>query len=62
MRPFAPRALARFGEAHPISKNVLAFQTLCRFDQQSLLLRSKGAPDMGEMVIDLFFADPEGHG
>jgi hypothetical protein len=62
MRPFAPRALARFGQAHPITKNVPAFQALGSFDQQSLLLENKGALDMREVVIDLSFADSEGHG
>jgi hypothetical protein len=62
MRAFAPRALAWFGQAQPITKNVLAFQALSRFDHKSFLLRGKGALDVRKVIVHLFFTDSEGHG
>ena len=62
MGPFAARALAGFSKPGPVSKNILAFQTLCGLDTEFDPLQSKRALDMGEVIIDLFLPDFEGHG
>jgi hypothetical protein len=62
MSPFASRASARFGEAHAIIENIPAFHALRRLHKESLLSGNQGSPDMGEMIVDLFFTDSQGRG
>lgn len=61
MLPFAARAPPRFGETSPITKNILAFKALRRHDMKLLLLRGNRAPDVGQVVTDLFFPNSQGH-
>ena len=60
MGPPTVRAFAGSGESRPILKNISTFETLCRFHPQLHFLYREGAPDMSEMVIDLFLADAQG--
>jgi hypothetical protein len=53
--PFASWAFTRFGKALSITEKVSAFQALCWLKVEPLLLRSEGAFDMGEMIIDFLF-------
>jgi len=62
MCPLAARASAGFGEPPSILKNILTFEAFCRPYPKLHFLRNEGAPDMREMVIDLFLADAEGCG
>jgi hypothetical protein len=62
MGPFAARTLAGFGQTSPVNKDKPTLQALCRLDMEFHLLQSKRAPDMGEVIIDLFLTNLEGRG
>ena len=62
MGPFAARALTGLGKPGPVSENIPALEAMCRLHTEFRFLRSKGTPNMGEVIIDLFLTDTKSHG